>query len=289
MRWGMRSGAAVLGLISGGPALAAPRSGPAECRAAPARIDRIEGVGPRGEIALGSGGRALLGSLRWPEDPDAAGAAAAWLARHRGRALTVTVRGEPDRWGRSRIDAIAEGEAGAGEAKGTEVEPVDLAGGLIRSGLAQVDAGEGDVLCRPGLLAAEAAARRAGLGLWRAPGPAAADGAALRAAAGRFVVAQGRIVGVGERAARTYLDFVRRGEDGLTVIVSKRTWRRLQDHGLSAAGLKGRIVRVRGIVEIGRGPVIDVASAEMIEVLGEDDGRGHDPGAGPERERALRR
>ena len=165
---------------------------------------RDRGVGARGEIALGSGGRALLGSLRWLDDPDAAGAAAAWLARHRGRALTVTVRGEPDRWGRSRIDAIVDGQGeetpnnerlGLKEtgAEGAAGEPIDLAGGLIPSGLAQVDAGEGDVLCRPGLLAMEAAARRAWLGLWRAPGPAAEDGAALRAAAGQFVVAQGRI------------------------------------------------------------------------------------------------
>ncbi|KAB1078255.1 pentapeptide repeat-containing protein [Methylobacterium soli] len=265
-----------------GPARAAPRAGPAECRAAASRTDSLDRLGPRGEIALASGARVLLGSLHWPEDPAAAASAAAWLDRHRGRSLTVTARGEPDRWGRSRIDAILDPEDAGGE-------PTDLAGGLIRAGLAQVDAGEGDVLCRPGLLALEEGARRAGLGLWGAPGPGAQDGAALRAAAGRFVVARGRIVGVGERSARTYLDFVRRGEDGLTVIVSKRTWRRLQEHGLSAAGLKGRVVRVRGIIEIGRGPVMDVASAEMIEVLGDDDERGEDPQAGPERERALRR
>ncbi|HEV7439971.1 MAG TPA: hypothetical protein VGN94_10170 [Methylobacterium sp.] len=271
----------LFGLLSG-PALAAPRAGPAECRAAPSRADSLDRLGARGEIALASGARVLLGSLRWPEDPAAASSAAAWLDRHRGRPLTVTVRGEPDRWGRSRIDAILNADDAGGE-------PIDLAGGLIRAGLAQVDAGEGDVLCRPGLLALEEGARKAGLGLWREPGPAVRDGAALRAAAGRFVVARGRIVGVGERAARTYLDFVRRGEDGLTVIVSKRTWRRLQEHGLSAAGLKGRFVRVRGIIEIGRGPVMDVASAEMIEVLGDDDGRSEDPETGPERERALRR
>ncbi|WP_336487665.1 hypothetical protein [Methylobacterium nigriterrae] len=140
------------------------------------------------------------------------------------------------------------------------------------------------MLCRPALLGLEDTARRAGLGLWRRPLPAARDGPALRAAAGHFVVARGRILHIGERPGRTYLDFVRRGEDGLTVAVSKRTWRRLQEHGLSAAGLKGRVVRVRGIVEIWRGPVIEVASAETIEVLGEED-----PDTGPDKERAPRR
>ena len=93
------------------------------------------------------------------------------------------------------------------------------------------------------------------------------DGAALRARMGRFVVTQGRVLWVGERARRTYLDFARKGEDGLTVTVSKRTWRHLQERGLSAASLRGREVRVRGRLEAWRGPTLDVASADMIEVL----------------------
>ena len=78
---------------------------------------------------------------------------------------------------------------------------------------------------------------------------------------------------VGERARRTYLDFARRGEDGLTVTVSKRTWRLLQERGLSAANLRGRLVRVRGIVEVWRGPTLDMASADMIEILDAAQGR----------------
>ncbi|AWN40809.1 DNA-binding protein [Methylobacterium durans] len=271
-----RAAGAWLGaVLAAAPAAAAPRLGPAECRAAPARRDALQGVAARGEIVLASGTRAVLGSLRWPDEAEAAAAAEAWLAGRRGRPLDVVVRGEPDRWGRVRIDAADAEEA------------VDLAGGLVAAGFAQVDAGEGDVLCRPALLRLEEAPRRAGSGVWRRPVREAKDGAALREEAGRFVVAQGRIRNVGERPSRTYLDFVRRGEDGLTVTVSKRTWRRLQEHGFHASGLTGRVVRVRGIVEIWRGPVLDIASAEMIEVLDSD---GTEPRvAVPERERALRR
>ncbi|KQT19862.1 DNA-binding protein [Methylobacterium sp. Leaf399] len=236
------------------PAAAAPRPVP-ECRTAPVRSDRLTDLGARGELVLASGTRAVLSGLNWPEE---AGAATAWLLGKRDKALALTARGEPDRWGRIRVDAVVEGEA------------VDLAGGLVADGLAMVDAGEGDSLCRPGLLALEETARRGGLGLWRTASPEARDGAGLRARADRFVVAQGRLVSVGERATRTYLDFVPRGQDGLTVTVSKRTWRRLQERGLSAASLRGRLVRVRGIVTIGRGPVIDLASADMIEVLDEE-------------------
>jgi hypothetical protein len=255
-RIGGRFGASVLAGLGFGLALAMPAGAVApECRTVPLPATALASVGPRGELAFASGARGVLDGLRWPDAPDLAGAAAAWLETHRGVPLTLTARGETDRWGRAHVDALA--------ADGT----LDLAGGLVEAGLAVVDAGERDSLCRPGLLAVEAGARAAGRGLWRAGEEKAEDGAALRARRDRFVVARGRVLWVGERARRTYLDFARRGADGLTVTVSKRTWRHLQERGLSAATLRGRLVRVRGIVEIWRGPTLDVASADMIEVL----------------------
>lgn len=103
--------------------------------------------------------------------------------------------------------------------------------------------------------------------MWAGGSLAATDVAAVSARAGRFAVIEGRILHVGERSARTYLDFARRGEQGLTVTVQKRTWRTLSEHGLSAATLKGRLVRIRGMIEIGRGPLIDLAGTESIEVV----------------------
>ncbi|WP_292513258.1 thermonuclease family protein [Methylobacterium sp.] len=240
------------------PAFAAsPRPAP-ECRTSAARSDRIEALGQRGELILASGGRAILSGLRWPEEPDDDAAAASRLLVHRGQAVTLTARGDPDRWGRLRVEALIEGEA------------TDIGAELVAAGYAAVDAGEGDVLCRPALLQLEQAARAEARGIWRRPRPATDDGISLRARYGRFVVAQGRLVGVGERSARTYLDFVRRGQDGLTVTVSKRTWRHLQERGLSAASLRGRLIRVRGVIDVGRGPSLDIASADMIEVLDEE-------------------
>lgn len=249
-----RFGASVLAVLAFGAGTPA-RAVPPECRTVPLPAAALTAVSPRGELSFTSGARGVLDGLRWPEAPDLAGAAAAWLETHRGAPLTLTARGETDRWGRAHLDALA--------ADGT----VDLAGGLVEAGLAVVDAGERDSLCRPGLLALEAGSRAAGRGLWREAEEKAEDGAALRTRLGRFVVARGRILWVGERARRTYLDFARRGADGLTVTLSKRTWRQVQERGLSAATLRGRLVRVRGIVELWRGPTLDVASADMIEVL----------------------
>ncbi|WP_204165280.1 pentapeptide repeat-containing protein [Methylobacterium radiodurans] len=267
-----------------GPAAAAESV--ASCRAGPAWTDRIAEVGPRGEIRLASGARVLLDSLHWPAEP-VAGAARSWLEARRGRDLTVVPRGTPDRWGRQRADIVSD-IVPDGLPEGTEP---DLAGGLAAAGLAAIDPGEADALCRPALLRVEAGARARRLGLWQVPLPEARDAAALRALEGRFVVVEGVVRHVGERSARTYLDFVRRGEDGLTVTVSKRTWRRVLEHGLSAAGLTGRRVRVRGILEIRRGPVIDVTVPELVEPLdGTEDGRrgadsGHAEGRGTGRDR----
>lgn len=257
------------------PADGAGRAGPAECRAGPARAEILDGTGPRGELRLASGARAVLGSLRWPEGADADAAARGWLEARRGSRLTLVPRGPPDRWGRDHVDAQVEGG------------DLDLAGGLVAAGLAFADAGEADSLCRPALLSVEAAARERRLGIWAAPLPASGDGAALRALAGRFAVIEGRVRHVGERSARTYLDFAARGEDGLTVTVTKRTWRMMRGRGLSAEALRGRRVRVRGILEVRRGPTLEAASAEAVEVL--EDTRLGDARAGPDGDRGLRR
>nr|WP_246412825.1 DNA-binding protein [Methylobacterium brachythecii] len=242
------------------PAAAAPRIAPETCQASILREDRIDAVGPRGELVLASGTRAILDGIHWPETEPEAAQAAAHLAGFRGRGLAISQRGETDRWGRARIDAVAE------PASETD-EPSDLATGLVVAGLAHADAGESDLFCRIDLIAPEGQPRLARRGVWREPVLDARDGSALATQAARFVVVEGRIVSVGERAERTYLDFVRRSAEGLTVTVTKRTWRIMRERGLTAATLRGRLVRVRGRLEVRRGPILEIASADMIEVL----------------------
>ncbi len=262
MRGGM---AGLLLLLAGAAQAAAPRGRePPACRGRVSGQDRLASVAARGELVLASGRRARLDGVRWPDDPAAAEAARAWLSRLVGRALSTREAPEADRWGRITLDAVTQ------DAVGDDL-PVDLAGGLVAMGLVPVDAGEGDSLCRPGLLAIEETARRAGRGLWAgAPPVPAEEGARLAGLAGRFVVVEGRIRNVGERARRTYLNFAPFGTEGATVTVSKRTWRTMLERGFSVAALRGRRVRARGIVELWRGPTLDVGAAEMIEMLDEE-------------------
>lgn len=249
------------GGLAGAAAAASPRGRePPACRGRIAGQDRIESVAARGELVLASGRRGRLDGVRWPDDPAAAEAARAWLAGQAGRPLVTREAPDADRWGRITLDATTR-----------DGEPVDLAGGLVAAGLVQVDAGESDSLCRPGLLALEDAARRAGQGLWAGTPPVPTeDVARLVALAGRFAVVEGRVRNVGERARRTYLNFAPFGADGATVTVSKRTWRIMLERGFSSVALRGRRVRARGIVELWRGPTLDIGAAEMIEMLDEE-------------------
>ncbi len=58
----------------------------------------------------------------------------------------------------------------------------------------------------------------------------------------------------------------------------------MRARGLSAASLEGRRVRVRGLLEVRRGPTLEVA-LDGLETLEETDR----PEADPEGERGLRR
>lgn len=226
--------------------------------------DVIEEVDSRGEIRLASGRVATLSGLRVPEQPEDAARFAAWANGRKGQRIELAALGaRPDRWGRiASVITILD-----------EAEPADLAGAAIEAGLALVDAGPADTLCRPGLLSLEAGARAKRRGLWAADGAqpiAADDDARLRAQAGKFALAEGRIRSVGERSQRTYLNFGADWSKSLTITIPKRTWRIMLDRGLSAATLKGRRVRARGIVDEGRGPTIDLTAVEMLEILNED-------------------
>jgi hypothetical protein len=141
---------------------------------------------------------------------------------------------------------------------------------LVAAGLALVDAGEADRLCQGRLLAAEGRARDLGLGLWRLERykPVAADHLErLKGLVGRFALIEGRVRSVGERQQRTYLNFGADWNTDLTITIPKRTWQTMRDRGVTAAHMRGRRVRARGMVEEWRGPAITIMAPEMLEIL----------------------
>lgn len=194
---------------------------------------------------------------------DARAALASWLV---GRAVAV----EPaerslDRWGRTaaRLYAPAPGSKPGAERLWVERE-------LVGAGWARVMPSESEDACLPQLLAAEAQARRSGLGLWADPYYAvlpATNRADFADRAETRVIVKGRITSRGAAGSRVYLNFGPDRRLDLALSVSKRDAARFSAAGRPLANFVGKTVRVRGLLDFWFGPRIDVDYPGQIEVL----------------------
>ncbi|MET0741923.1 MAG: DNA-binding protein [Microvirga sp.] len=257
----------LLGLVMLGSPAEGQERGRAGCEG-PWGRDRIRQVSALGEMVLESGRTVGLAGIRLPEDEAARGPALAWLRAREGRAVLVRAYGPPDRWDR-QPSALATGDGpGNGPATSPRDPPEDFATALVRAGLALVDAGVAETHCAPDLLVAEAQARERSLGIWdqdRYKPLDAAQRDGLRERAGTFVLVEGRVRSVGERPQTTYLNFGGAWAEDFTIIISKKTWTRLTERGLTPDSLRGRRVRARGVLEAWQGTALRIRAPEMIE------------------------
>jgi hypothetical protein len=112
--------------------------------------------------------------------------------------------------------------------------------------------------------------------LWRAGSDVlieAEDMERLRALLGHYALVQGVVRSVGERRERTYLNFGARWTEDFTITIPKRTWAIMRERGLTPASLRGKRVRGRGMLEEWQGVAMEITSADMLEVLGQDHAR----------------
>lgn len=244
--------------------LAPARAG--DCPEGPESVLVAEITG-RLEILLADGRLIRLAGLEPPPpelDPRLLATMRARLAEwlEGGEARLAAQGGKPDRWGRiaGRLSAFSP-EAGAA----TDAATFVVAAGAAR----RADPDEAGP-CRAALRAAETQARAAGRGLWAEPSLAplaASDRALLASRAGRFVVVEGRIRRVGTGRKLVFLDFGPSRED-FTATLSERVRKALQAQGVEPTRLAGRLVRLRGIVDLrGERPTIDIPSASALDVI----------------------
>ena len=95
---------------------------------------------------------------------------------------------------------------------------------------------------REDFLAIEAAARQRSLGVWADAGykPIGTEQAdRLKHRTGTFAIVEGRVRSVGERAQWTYLNFGGRWAEDFTVMIPKKTWKRLTQRGSGRCGVQG--------------------------------------------------
>lgn len=250
------------GLLAPGTAIAAaacPTSG------VPAVLAAVE---PRLELRLADGRRIRLVGLdpaaATPTDPGRADAARAALADMlRGRALVIApLADKPDRWG--RIPAFV--------AVADDASPGGLGARAIGSGLARYLPEPAAAPCRAELLAAEAAARAAALGLWRDPYYrllAVDDRAAFVERAGSNVVVEARLVAVEPGQYRTTLRLAAPASGGRRVAATivPRAMKTFEAQGVDFPSLIGRTLRLRGLLDLRFGPRIELTRPDEVEVL----------------------
>lgn len=223
---------------------------------------KVSAIAADGSLVLADGRRLQLEGVVVPVDlvPTralAAAAARAGMAALEGRALDLAVSGT-DRHGRLLGSARL---ASAGEAG-------DLATLLVSTGAAYAD-GEGR--CAAALLGAEDEARAARRGLWARTDALleAEDEARLSGLVGLYAVVEGRVLAVGARRGRTYLNFGETWREDFTVIVLKADFATIFGQGQDAMMLRGERVRVRGVVREQGGPAMLPRSAAQVVRIGD--------------------
>jgi endonuclease YncB( thermonuclease family) len=173
----------------------------------------------------------------------------------------VTLRGEddtPDRYGRQPAFAFL------------AASDIPVQAELLAQGEALVSATVTNQDCASVLAHAEAEARQAKLGIWA--GAAVIKNAEspgdILAGIGRFTLVEGRVLSVRQAGATTYLNFGRNWTRGFAVTISRRMLPALAAAGIVPKSLENKRIRIRGFVEVHRGPRIEVLRVGQIELVG---------------------
>lgn len=226
---------------------------------------RVLGLDDDGSLRLADGRRFVPGQVAIPVR---LGADAPLWARARA-AVATSLAGQPVRLGPTATDRHGR-LTGPAELLNDSGMGRDLALALVRTGAAFADPA---APCAKTFLEAEDQARRARRGLWGSAGAlhATTDIAGLSARAGLFSVAEGRILTVGVRRDRTYLNFGDSWRQDFTVMMATADFATILGHGLDAAMLRGTMVRVRGVVREQGGPAMVVHAAAAVTQLAEQD------------------
>ncbi|ATQ70483.1 MULTISPECIES: thermonuclease family protein [Methylosinus] len=224
----------------------------------------IAAVGADLDLLTQDGRRIALAGLELPAEPFRARLRALLEARlAAGRLVFLSAPAAPDRWGRLAGGLYVEGEGG-------EAALVFLAETLLREGLARFRPDPAAFPCRNSLLAAEAEARRSGLGLWSAGEYVVVDAGRPDRLKGRkgMVVVEGVVTGIGEAGGSLYLNFGPKRWADFAVVIWKRNLETFEREGLRPHLLSGRRVRVRGLIDTVHGPRMELLAPAQMEIVG---------------------
>ncbi len=222
------------------------------CKLTPLGMATVVSVRDGRTLTLGDGNILRLAGI---EVTDASRAALQRLAA--GKTLRLEkLDTDHDRYGRLVAFAFVDGGRQS------------LQQALLAAGQAQVGARVGDRGCAQALLETERDARAGRRGLWTDPrfSPIEAGNLArLRAETGHFALVEGEVLSVHPSGGTIYLNFGRRRTRDFSAIILRRRRPLFAAAGVDPLRLAHRHIRVRGFIEMRRGPVIEAEVPEQIE------------------------
>ncbi|HVZ04779.1 thermonuclease family protein [Hyphomicrobium sp.] len=197
----------------------------------------------------------------WPPEIDAIKALSDLVL---GKRVKLAFGGrQRDRYGRFLAQVFL-------EYRGTEQW---VQGTLLTAGHARMYGLPGSFACARELLAHEAEARRARLGLWSngvyRVMPANHPGALMKLR-GKYERVMGSVATIGKTKSTTYLNFGADWHSDFTVRIGKKVLAANPDFARIVDGLTAKRIIVRGWIERRNGPLIDVVDPSQIEVQGDD-------------------
>ncbi len=190
-------------------------------------------------------------------DPSATGAQAVRTRLSGGEIRLAPLSQKPDRWGRTPAAVFTPGHAES------------LNEQILQAGLGLYRPDSVAWPCRDRLLAAEQSARAERLGIWSSLGVVldAGDAKAILAASKGLVVVEGRVLSIGERRGRVYLNFGTRRTTDFTIVISKRNLAQFEIAKLPVRSAVGRRLRARGLIDRGFGPLMEITNPDALEFL----------------------
>lgn len=141
-------------------------------------------------------------------------------------------------------------------------------GQLLAGGLARVHPTPSARSRIAEMLAIEAEARAGRRGLWRLASMRVQPAEAVDPAAAGLQVIEGQVLEAERRGDWWYLNFGPDWRRDFTVTIHKRSLPLFAGAGIEPYGLRGTVVRVRGVLQRLNGPMIEALVPEQIEIAG---------------------